>query len=142
MRGDIAKHKPPKSDLDVKLVSGGLVDIEFLLHVTQFRTGQGFAPDLRTAIGSLTQLGALPSEILPAHDLILRYLVVSRLVTPGSNEPPEETRPLVARACDARDWADLLAKIASARQSVGAAWAAIRQEFGVTEELGDADDRG
>lgn len=141
MRGDIAKHKPPKSDLDVKLVPGGLVDIEFLLHVTQYRTGRAFAPDLRVAIAELIEAGALPPEILPAHDLILRYLVVSRLVTPGSTEPPEETRALVARACGAEDWSDLLAKIAEARQSVGTAWAVQTDEFGVTEELGDADDR-
>ncbi len=142
MRGDIATHKPPKGDLDVKLVPGGLIDIEFLTHVTQFRTGQGFAPDLRTAIGDLAAAGALSPEILPAHDLILRYLVVSRLVTPGSDEPPEETRPLVARACGTDDWADLLAKIAAARQSVGAAWGAVAQEFAAMEEQDDADDRG
>ncbi|MET0360452.1 MAG: bifunctional [glutamine synthetase] adenylyltransferase/[glutamine synthetase]-adenylyl-L-tyrosine phosphorylase [Sphingobium sp.] len=134
MRGDIAKHKPPKGDLDVKLVPGGLVDIEFLTHVTQFRTGKGFAPDLRVAIGVLMTAGALPAEILPSHDLILRYLVVSRLVTPGSDEPPEETRPLVARACGAQDWPDLLAKIEAARQSVGAAWDAVKEEFGHVDD--------
>jgi glutamate-ammonia-ligase adenylyltransferase len=136
MRRDIAKHKRPKTDLDVKLVPGGLIDCEFLIHVTQFRTGQGFEPDLRSAIDRLTAAGALGPEIRPAHDLLIRYLVVSRLVTPGSDEPPEETRPLVARACGAADWAELLAKIADARQSIGAAWAVIAEEFG------DADDRG
>ncbi|MCE7794972.1 bifunctional [glutamine synthetase] adenylyltransferase/[glutamine synthetase]-adenylyl-L-tyrosine phosphorylase [Sphingobium sufflavum] len=136
MRGDIATHKRPKGDLDVKLLPGGLVDIEFLVHVTQFRTGQGFAPDLRDAIATLTDAGHLPATILPAHDLMIRYLVVARLVTPGSEEPAAETRPLVARACGAKDWADLLAQIAAARQSVGAAWGGIAKEFG------DADDRG
>jgi glutamate-ammonia-ligase adenylyltransferase len=135
MRGDIATHKPPKGDLDVKLVPGGLIDIEFLVHVTQFQTGQGFAPDLRMAIDALAEKGALPSAIRAAHDLLTRYLVVSRLVTPGAEEPPEETQPLVARACGAEDWRDLLAKIADARQSVTAAWAALKEEFG------NADDR-
>ncbi|MET0363679.1 MAG: bifunctional [glutamine synthetase] adenylyltransferase/[glutamine synthetase]-adenylyl-L-tyrosine phosphorylase [Sphingobium sp.] len=135
MRADIAKHKPPKGDLDVKLVPGGLIDCEFLTHVTQFRTGTGFAPDLRAGIDTLTAVGALGPEIRPAHDLITRYLVVSRLVTPGAEEPPEETRALVARACGTADWADLLAKIADARQSIRTAWNAIAKEFG------DADDR-
>ncbi|HEX7871510.1 MAG TPA: bifunctional [glutamine synthetase] adenylyltransferase/[glutamine synthetase]-adenylyl-L-tyrosine phosphorylase [Sphingobium sp.] len=135
MRADIAKHKPPKGDLDVKLVPGGLIDCEFLTHVTQFRTGMGFAPDLRVGIDALTSAGALGPEIRPAHDLITRYLVVSRLVTPGAEEPSEETRALVARACDAADWPDLLAKIADARQSIRTAWNAIAKEFG------DADDR-
>ncbi|HEX7853125.1 MAG TPA: glutamine-synthetase adenylyltransferase, partial [Sphingobium sp.] len=135
MRADIAKHKPPRGDLDVKLVPGGLIDCEFLAQVMQFRTGTAFAPDLRMSIDALTAAGALGPEIRPAHDLITRYLVVSRLVTPGAEEPAEETQPLVARACDAKDWADLLAKIAGARQSIGAAWNAIAEEFG------DADDR-
>lgn len=135
MRGEIAKHKAPKGELDVKLVPGGLIDCEFLVQVMQFRVGKGFLPDLRASIDILTAEGALGPEIRPAHDLITRYLVVSRLVTPGSDEPPEETRPLVARACGAKDWADLLAKIAAARQSVGAAWTAIVEEFS------DADDR-
>jgi [glutamine synthetase] adenylyltransferase / [glutamine synthetase]-adenylyl-L-tyrosine phosphorylase len=105
------------------------------VQVMQFRIGKGFLPDLRASIDMLTAAGALGPEIRPAHDLITRYLVVSRLVTPGSDEPAEETRPLVARACGAEDWADLLAQIATARQSVGAAWTAIAEEFG------DADDR-
>ncbi|MET0240506.1 MAG: bifunctional [glutamine synthetase] adenylyltransferase/[glutamine synthetase]-adenylyl-L-tyrosine phosphorylase [Sphingobium sp.] len=135
MRRDIAKHKPPKGDLDVKLASGGLIDLEFLTHVTQFRTGTGFAPDLRVAIAALEAEGALGPEIRPAHDLLTRYLVVSRLVTPGAEPPPEESRALVARACGAEDWRDLLARIADARQSIRAAWTAIAEEFG------DADDR-
>ncbi|MFP3589456.1 hypothetical protein SCB29_38535, partial [Paraburkholderia sp. SIMBA_055] len=28
MRGDLSRHQPPASELDVKLVPGGLVDIE------------------------------------------------------------------------------------------------------------------
>ncbi|CAN5242043.1 hypothetical protein BH10PSE13_BH10PSE13_21110 [soil metagenome] len=135
MRRDIAKHKPPKGDLDVKLVPGGLVDCEFLIHVTQFRTGQGFEPDLRTAIDTLTAAGMLKPDIRAAHDLLIRYLVVARLVTPGSDAPPEETRSVVARACVLGSWTDLLARIAGARQSIGAAWTAIAEEFG------DADDR-
>ena len=135
MRRDIARHKPPKGDLDVKLVPGGLIDCEFLIHVTQFRIGAGFEPDLRAAIDVLAAAGALGRDVRPAHDLLIRYLVVSRLVTPGSDAPPEETRSLVARACGLGSWADLLARIADARQSIGAAWTAIAEEYG------DVDDR-
>jgi glutamate-ammonia-ligase adenylyltransferase len=125
MRADIAKHKPPKGDLDVKLVDGGLIDIEFLIHATQFRTGSGFAPNLRDAIDRLTEAGALDASIGPAHDLLTRYLIVSRLVAPGAEAPVEESRPIVARACGAADWAELLARIDAARQSVRAGWQAI-----------------
>ncbi|QGP78870.1 bifunctional [glutamine synthetase] adenylyltransferase/[glutamine synthetase]-adenylyl-L-tyrosine phosphorylase [Sphingobium sp. CAP-1] len=129
MRGDIARHKPPASDLDVKLVPGGLVDLEFLIHITQFRHGMAFDPDLGKALGELVAAGHLPAGLIPAHDLITRYLVVSRLVSPKSTEPPEATRPLVARACGAADWDGLLASYAQARICVGEAWAALAAPY-------------
>lgn len=122
MRADIARHKPPKGDLDVKLVPGGLVDLEFLVHVTQLLNRTGFHPDLSEAIRELTAKGLLSEALMPAHDLLTRYLVVSRLVTPDATEPPEESRWLVAKACGASGWEDLLVRIEEARQSIGAAW--------------------
>ncbi|WCP14407.1 Bifunctional glutamine synthetase adenylyltransferase/adenylyl-removing enzyme [Sphingobium sp. AntQ-1] len=133
MRGDIAKHKPPASDLDVKLVPGGLVDLEFLIHVNQFRHGMAFDPDLGQALAELVSSGHLPADLIAAHDLITRYLVVSRLVSPKSTEPAEATRPLVARACGVADWHGLLASYAKARQCVGEAWAALAAPY--QEEL-------
>ncbi|WP_218036060.1 bifunctional [glutamine synthetase] adenylyltransferase/[glutamine synthetase]-adenylyl-L-tyrosine phosphorylase [Sphingobium sp. 15-1] len=129
MRGDIGKHKPPASDLDVKLVPGGLVDLEFLIHVTQFRHNMAFDPDLRAALEQLVAAGHLPGELISAHDLITRFLVVSRLVSPKSTEPPEATRPLVARACGVESWDALLESYAQARQRVGDAWAALAAPF-------------
>ena len=42
MRTDIKRHKPPKSALDVKSFGpGGLVDLEFAVHVLQLTTGVG-----------------------------------------------------------------------------------------------------
>src|SRR3546814_11629328 len=108
MRGDIARHKPPSSYLDVKLVPGGLVDLEFLIHVTQFRHNMAFDPDLRAALEQLAAAGHLPGELIPAHDLITRFLVVSRLVSPKSTAPPHATRPLASRACGVASWAALL----------------------------------
>ena len=129
MRGEIARHKPPASDLDVKLVPGGLVDLEFLIHVTQFRHGMAFHPDLSVALTELVEAGHLPAALIAAHDLITRYLVVSRLVSPGSTEPPEATRSLVARACGQADWDALLASYAQARQCVRDTWAAIAAPY-------------
>lgn len=139
MRGDIARHKPPRGPLDVKLVSGGLIDLEFFIHVTQFRSGQGFAPDLRSALDGLAAVGLLDRDLRAAHDLLTRYLVVSRLVTPGSDEPPPESRFIVARACGAGGWPDLLARIEDARQIVAAAWGEVVHAFAGDES--DADDR-
>ncbi|MGK2912375.1 MAG: bifunctional [glutamine synthetase] adenylyltransferase/[glutamine synthetase]-adenylyl-L-tyrosine phosphorylase [Sphingobium sp.] len=125
MRADIATHKPPARSLDAKLVPGGLVDLEFLIHVTQFLTRSGFTPDLRTALNQLIQAGHLPASLLAAHDLITRFLLVSRLVSPKSTEPPEATRPLVARACSVDSWDALLARYAEARQDIGEQWGAV-----------------
>ncbi|WP_242125085.1 bifunctional [glutamine synthetase] adenylyltransferase/[glutamine synthetase]-adenylyl-L-tyrosine phosphorylase [Sphingobium sp. Sx8-8] len=129
MRGDIAKHKAPAGDLDVKLVPGGLVDLEFLIHVTQFRHKVAFDPDLREALGQLVAAGHLPGGLIAAHDLITRFLIVSRLVSPKSTEPPEATRPLVARACGVESWDALLESYAQARQRVGDAWAALAAPY-------------
>lgn len=129
MRSDIAKHKPPASELDVKLVPGGLVDLEFLIHITQFRHNMAFDPNLRAALEQLVAAGHLPQELVPAHDLITRFLIVSRLVSPKLTEPPEATRPLVARACGVESWDALLESYAQARQSVRDAWEAMAAPY-------------
>lgn len=134
MRGDIATHKPPAGPLDVKLVPGGLVDLEFLIHVTQFLTRSGFAPSIRDALMQLIAAGHLPERLLAAHDLVTRFLLVSRLVSPRSNEPPEATRPLVARACGVADWDALLASYATARQDIGDCWNALVARFPVPDK--------
>ena len=133
MRRDIAAHKPPAGPMDVKLIDGGLVDLEFLIHVTQFRHGEGFTPGLRDALEILIDAGRLPDDLLPAHDLVTRYLIVSRLVSPKSTEPPEPSRALVARACGAESWDDLLARYGEARQSIADQWGAIVRQYGEPE---------
>jgi len=52
-------------------------------------------------------------------------LVMLRLVAPDAEEPPEATRPLVARACGLADWDSLLAAQAEARQSISDLWARV-----------------
>ncbi|PZU11193.1 MAG: glutamine-synthetase adenylyltransferase [Sphingobium sp.] len=135
MRGDIARHKPPAGDFDVKLVPGGLVDLEFLIHVSQFRHRMAFDPDLSVALADLVAAGHLPSSLVAAHDLITRFLIVSRLVSPASTEPQEATRPLVARACGADSWDSLLESYAKARQCVSASWGALAAPY---QEVRDA----
>ncbi|MGD9811602.1 MAG: glutamine-synthetase adenylyltransferase, partial [Sphingobium sp.] len=133
MRRDIAKHKPPAGPLDVKLAPGGLIDLEFLVHVTQLRHHSGFDPDLGKAIATLADAGLIFPELGAAHDLLTRYLVVSRLVSPGAIEPPSATRPLVAGRCGAPDWDRLLAMLDEARQSVSREWNALITEAEIEE---------
>ena len=133
MRRDIATHKPPAGPLDVKLMPGGLIDLEFLIHVTQLTHRTGFSPDLGAALDSLAGAGLIDPALRGAHDLLTRYLVVSRLVAPQSTEPAEESHWLGARACGACDWAELLARIDDARQIIGENWTALANQAGPAE---------
>ncbi len=130
MRGDIARHKPPAGPLDVKLLDGGLVDLEFVVHVTQLQHHTGFAPRLDEAIGMLVGAGLLPAALLPAHDLLTRILVAMRLMSPTAAEPTPPARAAIARACGQADWEGLLAALDVARQSVGEAWRRIVAQAG------------
>jgi len=130
MRSEIATHKPPAGPFDVKLEPGGLVDLEFAVHFAQLASGTGLCPDLRFAIAELANAGLVEPQLGEAHDLLTRLLVTLRLITPGLAEPVPSSQALVARACGARDWADLLARLASARQCVTRHWSALRGEGG------------
>jgi [glutamine synthetase] adenylyltransferase / [glutamine synthetase]-adenylyl-L-tyrosine phosphorylase len=52
MREEIARHKPPSGPLDVKLGEGGLVDLEFAVHVLQLINKKGLHPRLESAVSS------------------------------------------------------------------------------------------
>ncbi len=130
MRGDIARHKPPAGPLDVKLMEGGLVDLEFVVHVTQLRYGIGFDPRLGRAIEALVAAGLLPGALSGAHDLLTRILVTMRLSAPNAAEPGPAAKDLIAGVCGEADWPSLLAMLAEARQSVGEAWRGIVAQAG------------
>jgi len=122
MRGDIARHKPAKGPFDIKLGAGGLVDLEFAVQTLQLSFHEGLAPDFAAAIEGLVRANRVPAETIDHYRLLHRLLVVLRLVAPNSAEPPEASRALVARACCAADWPELLARYDAARQSVAALW--------------------
>ena len=119
MRADMATHKPPKSALDVKLGEGGLVDLEFAIHVTQLQFSQGFKPGLADAIVALN----MPASLSDAYALLTRFLVSMRLMAPDLQTPPDATQPIIARACGAENWEALLAELDAARQEIAKAWA-------------------
>ncbi|WP_293881391.1 bifunctional [glutamine synthetase] adenylyltransferase/[glutamine synthetase]-adenylyl-L-tyrosine phosphorylase [Sphingomonas sp.] len=122
MRSDIAAHKPPLGALDVKLAEGGLVDLEFFVHFQQLANVIGLVPDLRDAIVALSSGGVAAPELRAAHDLMTRVLVTLRLVSPAMDVPAPATCAVVARACGADDWTDLMARLDVARASVKAHW--------------------
>jgi [glutamine synthetase] adenylyltransferase / [glutamine synthetase]-adenylyl-L-tyrosine phosphorylase len=125
MRADMARHKPGKGALDVKLSDGGLVDLEFCIHIKQLMYKSAFRPELSKAIDGLITIGQLPPDMAEAHRLMTRLLVTLRLLAPDLKEPDQATRALIARACNAQDWQSLLEQLAATRQSVSKVWGQI-----------------
>ncbi len=132
MRATMASHKQPKGPLDAKLVRGGLVDLEFLVHYLQLREGKGLVPQLGEALRQLVAAGLLPETIVDAHDHLARLLVAMRLIAPDAEVPPPAAQLALARACGCGDWEAVLANLAAARGAVAAAW---REVFGETLEI-------
>jgi glutamate-ammonia-ligase adenylyltransferase len=122
MRAEMAMHKPPSGPFDIKLGEGGLVDLEFAVHILQLSHGVGLKPQLDRAVAELVTAGYAPPEIEEAHRLLTRMLITFRLVSPTSAEPPEASRPLVASSCGLKDWHALLASHAEARRKVREFW--------------------
>lgn len=131
MRGDMAEHKPPKGELDVKLLRGGLIDVEFLVHFIQLRDASKLggenpkmlSPDFAEAIPALIELGLLERELWPAYDLLTDVLVASRLLAPDRQEPPPAAANVLARSCGCSSYAELLSNVADARACVVRHWA-------------------
>lgn len=122
MRADMRRHKPPSTPLDVKLIEGGLVDLEFIVHTLQLTRHVGLTPRLGDALAALVSEGVLDPALAHAHDLMTRMLVTLRLCCPSLDPPPPATAQVIARACGHDDWTQLLAACEAARQSVVAAW--------------------
>jgi glutamate-ammonia-ligase adenylyltransferase len=132
MRAEIAVHKPPAGPLDAKLLRGGLVDCEFVVHFLQLRERTAFRPRLDEAVGELTAAGLLPERFEAARVLQGRLLVAARLLAPDGRHPAEAARAALARACGRADYATLLQALAEARQEVAVTWAEV---FGESLEI-------
>ena len=127
MRAEMQRHKRPTGPLDVKLGLGGLVDLEFSVHVLQLTRHVGLSVELGTALKELAAESLIPASIVDAQKLLTRMLVMMRLVAPGNDAPTADTWQLVAQACGAGTWDGLLAEHEAARQSIASLWNSISQ---------------
>ena len=125
MRAEMTAHKPPKGPLDAKLAPGGLVDLEFVVHVAQLVNRTGFDPRLDRAIHALSARHLLPSGLAGSYEFLTRLLVASRLLAPDGEPPAASTRALIARAVGVDQWEAVIATLAETRQEVFAAWTRI-----------------
>ena len=128
MRAEMLAHKPPQGPLDAKLLPGGLVDLEFAVHVVQLVRRTGFDPELGRAIDALTAGGLAPAGLRPAHDFLTRLLVALRLVAPEAAEPAPATQALIAASLGLAGWDEVVARLADTRQEVAAFWASVAGE--------------
>lgn len=134
MRSDMAANKPPRGALDAKLLRGGLVDLEFLVHYLQLRDRTAFDPDLAAAVGGLIAEGLLDPAMRAAHDLLTRMLVATRLLAPDLERPSAPAGKVLARACGHDTVDALLRACVAARHGVAREW---HRHFGCELEMDD-----
>lgn len=127
MRREISNHKPASGPLDTKLGPGGLVDLEFAVHVLQLAYKKGLDPSLEQAVEMLAVEGFVDTNIVSAQHLLTEMLVTIRLIAPQTTTPSEESCELMARACGAESWSQLLARHDEARQSISELWEKVKE---------------
>lgn len=133
MRSQMAEHKAPKGPLDIKLLRGGLVDLEFLVHYLQLKTRTAFAPDLGMATRALVGEGLLPDTLVNAHDMMTRFLVAARLLAPDLEVPASlAAATQLAKSAGCRDPNALSDVLIAIRRDVAECW---HQVFGETLEI-------
>ncbi|WP_379548480.1 bifunctional [glutamine synthetase] adenylyltransferase/[glutamine synthetase]-adenylyl-L-tyrosine phosphorylase [Qipengyuania sp. DSG2-2] len=122
MREDMAQHKPPKGPLDAKLLRGGLVDLEFLIHHQQLLSRKGLSPRLPEGINGLASAGLLPDGLADAHDFLTRLIVGMRLLAPDSAMPEGARGDVLCSACRVPSPSALLKELQLSRQCVAQGW--------------------
>jgi glutamate-ammonia-ligase adenylyltransferase len=127
MRLEIARHKKPKGPFDIKLVPGGLVDLEFMVQTLQLSHHVSLTPRVGEAVAGLVEAGLLPPETIAHQALLARMLVILRLVAPDGGEPAPASRALVARASGTGGWEELLAAHEAARHTIHSLWRKVAE---------------
>jgi glutamate-ammonia-ligase adenylyltransferase len=130
MRAKMMLHKPPTGPLDVKAAPGGLVDLEFAIHVVQLGRQTGFAPALDEALALLAGAGFADAALIADEALLTRLLVALRLIAPDGDPQSAGKCALIAAACGVADWEELRAAQAAAQRRIGAWWEQLSRHEG------------
>ncbi len=129
MRRRILEQKPPRSEWDVKLARGGLVDVEFIVQTLQLLHAHRAPAILRrntqAALRALEEAGLLTpadaSALSAAHALFHHVSHILRLcVAEGfaGEDAPEGLRRLLANAAAAPDLPAAAARLREAQAAV------------------------
>ncbi len=118
MRRLMETHKPPQGPFDVKLMRGGLVDLEFVIAARALMTGRRVPTELEAAA-----LEVAP-ELVEPHRLFMSVLMALRLIVPAGEAaaPDRAATALLARACGKSGLTELRHQLGVAKGTVLAAW--------------------
>lgn len=122
MRRHMRQHKPARGPYDLKLMAGGLADIEFIIETRALIAGRRIPAALVAAAGEVAP------ELAGAARLMMDVLILLRLVQPHDSTatPDHAASMVIARACGHADFSALRRALAAARRTVLAEW---RQTF-------------
>lgn len=122
-REDVAvQHHSAAGPLDVKWVSGGLLDMIFIVHTLQLETQVGMKPELTLAIDELIAAGYLTSDFADAYNMMMRVKMLVCILAPDCAVPDEETRQLIAIRLDYDGWDELMQALMYHRLVAMAQW--------------------
>jgi glutamate-ammonia-ligase adenylyltransferase len=111
MRLRLLRDKPAKSDWDLKLRAGGLIEIEFIAQTAQLVARDRVSSNTREALRRLSERGVLPAEDADALESICEdYAALTQLMRAahgGGFDPERASAPFAARLCAALDAPDL-----------------------------------
>jgi glutamate-ammonia-ligase adenylyltransferase len=137
MRDLIERERPPKSDWDLKLSPGGLVDIEFaaqFLQLAHAAEGGPLRPNTAQALAAFREAGLADVGAVAALEQAWRLqqdvTQLLKVALDGDADPtgePPAFRALLARAGGARDFRQLRSRIAAAHVAARKAYDTIVQ---------------
>jgi Glutamine synthetase adenylyltransferase len=111
MRLRLLRDKPAKSNWDLKLRPGGLIEIEFIAQAAQLAAREPVSPNTREALRGLAGRGVLPAADADVLGLICEdYAALTQLMRAahgGGFDPESASAPFAARLCAALDVQDV-----------------------------------
>jgi glutamate-ammonia-ligase adenylyltransferase len=119
MRRRLLRDKPARSDWDLKLRDGGLIEIEFITQVSQLINERQLSPNTGEAIAMLRDSGALSPEdaqaLALAHEDYASLTQLIRAAHGSGFDPSTASAPFAERlaaACGETDLAAVEARLA------------------------------
>jgi glutamate-ammonia-ligase adenylyltransferase len=136
MRDLIAREKGDRDPWDLKLVSGGLIDIEFVAQYLTLRSARELpallAPSTRATLAAAAAAGALAQDdaeaLIAAYKLYSDATQIMRVAVAGPFDPASATSGVkrrIAAAAGLPDFETLEGAVREAREAVKRAYARV-----------------